>query len=322
MTRIPLLAAAVCGFVGASAAVVQAAPVTGTRFAISLGNQVEPPTTHLAQDESITHATSVDAQYSRDFTGITSVFCEDECFEELGTMTLSAHGRANAANGVLKASVSATVDNPVLLSGDGYENDPFVIDTDFNTDQNGIPDVLRAQSLATFNDTVAVAGANGLSSIQLEFQLTGEIARNGTFAAFAQVGQDTNGPFTAGPGTSLGIAGGVGAFDMTVLSDPIDVVGGFADLSFGLYTVVRYDISDLGDGGGSYTTTVDFFSTLAIQNIIGLNENGEQIALSNVTGSDGTIFFDQPTGDVPEPMTAVLLSIGLVTLGAARRRRA
>lgn len=324
------LAALVGAAVLWSGAAAEATPVTGARFAVFLGNDLAPNSTYLSQDYSVTDPTGVDESYSRDFTGNTSSSGggegEGEASAATATMTLSAAGKAQSSGGSLKASVTATVTNPLFVEN----NSPYVIDTNFNTDPNGIPGTFSASSLATYTDSLTVSGAGALSSIQVTFGLTGSIAEdpndpsNFYVATSALVIQNPHGPYALGGESYLYGAITAGSIDATVLANPIDVVGGVAELSFGLLTEVDYTLDSFFlNEFASYTSTADFFNTLQITDVTGFGANGEEVFLTDVVASDGTVILQRqaPMVHVPEPASFAVFGLGLLGVGGLARRR-
>ena len=237
------------------------------------------------------------------------------------TVEFDAAGSA-ASGGVLKSRTSASISTPFYNID---LNDPFVVDTDFNTDPNGVPEEISVSSEVHYQDTVNVSGDASLSSIVLSLGLDGSIGGDGFI---------TNGEVILAQRTPVSdqlFYGTVeGSVDTVIESNPIAVVDGLADITLELWTGVNFYLSTVGPFGEGPLAlmegSADFFNTLNILQISGFDASGNPVDLASATDSGGFSFVttrvDTPTdpgGKVPAPPVLMLLCLGLGLLLRVRR---
>lgn len=91
---------------------------------------------------------------------------------DLSTLTLIYDGASQtSASGEFKARSSVTLQGGFFNT----QNNPFVLDSNLNTDPNGVPEQFNFTSGGAFSDTLSVQGAANLSSIVLSIDLDGEL---------------------------------------------------------------------------------------------------------------------------------------------------
>ncbi|SFW26355.1 PEP-CTERM sorting domain-containing protein [Nitrosovibrio sp. Nv17] len=290
------------------------------------GNEVEPNHYYLANLQSDYQGGGVVASVD-DSSEIQALNYYDEA------VTIYFNGQASALADYdgLKAYAKISVTNPVALGA----NSPYVIDTDFNVDPNGVPALFQASGSASVEDTITLDTAD-VVSIRLKLGL------NGSFS---------------GPESLYGInlqSAGVRLSDVVFQPDGrteyqslynvghpyfdgqpsfvnetelwtrfIPVENGVAQYRLELeayaevYTDSYYAPEELGNG--TYEATADFFHTLDILGVYGYDADGNQIDLGSAIGLEGWSY--AVAAPVPEPETYAMLLAGLGIVGALARRR-
>lgn len=246
------------------------------------------------------------------------------------TLTLAYDGMAQvSAGGEIKSKLFGSLDGAFF----NPSNDPFVLDTDFNTDPDGVPQDISFSSEAFFSDTLNIQGSNNLSSIVISLNLDGMSTTLNEFpfpfdpSVSVALTQQEN---FFGPSSLLFSEFLPGTFDETILSAPIPVVNGMADFGTQLFLEIYFNLVPFGDPGfddplnvPTIGGTIDFFNTLTIGEIAGFDVNGNPVDLVSATDSTGFQFTTVRvnTNNVPEPETLALFFIGLAGFGFMSYRR-
>lgn len=282
-----------------------AAPSTMVFFETQFGNQ--SPQNSFTATETFENAPNVlSSTQSKEFTGF-------DPSNTPATMNVTSVGNAFSSFGSLGASVSTTISNPLFPAN----NAPYVIDQHGGTDPDGVSNAITAIAFAHFSDTLTISSTGALDSIIVSLNLSGSIDVTPPFDPSNHI----FGLINVSVNHSNVFGAEEGLFDLQILSDPIAVTNGSADISIDLDAMTSILLEDpILQGSGQINVVVDFLNTLNIVDFKGLDSNGQEVLLTNVTGESGTVFVNRPVS-VPEPGTIALLGFGLAGLGFARRRR-
>jgi hypothetical protein len=302
------------------AAAAYATPAVTTSTSITVGNDSDPsdPDGYLTAPAIDPHSSNtgaaISSQYSSSFTGLNST-------GDSQTFSVDAGAKANAQFGQLKVSTKLHLDTPFANPA----NTPYV-NSDYTFNTSGTPDYFSSEANATFQDTLSLTGAAGISRLDLLFHLDGtvpgNIANNAMAAGLFVTNMDTNERYYASYAQGAVDTDVVVSLDVT---DPsaIDLAIQMRALS---YAFLHSD--PLGyDESQDYVVDSNFYDTLDLTGITAFDANGGQLALTGLTGISGTNYLalvaPPPSNNgVPEPLTLTLFGAGLLGLGAARRRRA
>jgi len=171
-------------------------------------------------------------------------------------------------------------------------------------------------SQARFFDTLSVAGASDLTSIQFDVNIHGT-RQNAPFGSFIQV--DGSGVLF---GSNDSIWDGIDDFDIHVDSAVLDITGGSIDVSLSLLTSLSFFLGGEGIDNEELGIfrEVDFFNTVTINQFRGFNSLGDLVDLSSVIGSDGQVYDTLRISTVPVPPAAILFASGLLALFGMRKK--
>ena len=139
-----------------------------TGASINLGNEVTTNNHYMVSDAGVSDfdGNPVDTgDYFREFSGV-------NLNGESAITSFNARAYSQATYGELKTYATATLSNPINPNA---ENDPFVLDTNFNTNQNGMPAYYGASAVAIFYETLNILSSFSVSSIRLQLAFTGEL---------------------------------------------------------------------------------------------------------------------------------------------------
>jgi len=231
------------------------------------------------------------------------------------TLTVAYDGASQvSAGGVLKARSSLIIENGFF----NEQNDPFVTDTDVNTDPNGVPDGLLFVSQTSLTDTLSVQGAGNLSSIVLSINLDGELSRINPVSVAGTV--------LLLQGNNLLFNGGFGSINETLHTNQLQVVNGIVDLDLSLQTASVHLLDFFENpffNGFDIGSSADFFNTFTIGSIAGFDANGNPVDVVSATDSTGFQFTTVRVGsnNVPEPGTLALFCMGLLGFRFIRYRK-
>lgn len=218
-----------------------------------------------------------------------------------------------SSGGVLKAKASAYMSDGFYNSS----NSPFVTNTNFDTDPNGVPDNIYVQSSARFADDIYVQGGANLSYVQFDFHIDGKFTGDAgalyvypgsgggnLFSAYTWDGEEIDGAFSTG---MLEVINGVVRLDLTMYAE----IGIDLELLFG----------EFGESEGSasyFGGSVDFFNTLTLTQLSGFDSAGNAVDLISATDSSNNQFtttrIESQENTVPVPPTLILFLSGLVFL--------
>lgn len=242
----------------------------------------------------------------------------------LATSVLVAAGAANAANiNVSVSPYSATVEADFIASLTGG-----VVATESFEDEatNGNAEYLGGSDQANWEDRASVyntdVGTFELTSagqsynspnnhqLMIESDITGEFGRQ-TIEDNTDFWLDSNDAREVVWTLGAPLSGSFNAFGFE-LSDAADVSADltltFSDGSSASWSLIEYAQAN---GNLKYVTVT------SDQNIL-----GGTLTFSNTTGNDGWGLDNVTVGSLPEPGTLLLMGLGLLGLGAARRRTA
>lgn len=246
------------------------------------------------------------------------------------TMSVNFDSRSSAGYDGLKIQSTLSVENPLF----NPSNDPFVLDNSNSTDPNGVPTRFGSSAQAQIVDTVALNAAPEAATIRLKLNLDGVMSFDADpfldVSSRISVQQFGVGDVTLYDQTVREDT----AIDVEILTDPLTIDDG--EITFNLFSSVGSDIQL----NPTFPTTPllpvtysnmavidgDFFSTLAITELLAFDINGDPVDLISATGSDGfqynarRIDTNPPIG-VSEPTTIALLGFALSGLAIIRRRR-
>ena len=232
------------------------------------------------------------------------------------SMTLAYDSEAEVSSGAVKTKASATLTNGFYNPA---ENDPFVTDTSFNTDPNGVPESFSIDSRATYSNSFVLTGDSALDHIQFAFHLDGTFSGNqGGGIQLYQTSPSFDAIFLASDfshGSSV---------DELINSNHVNVIGGLADLDFYIRATIQYDFYDgfFGNPGTDILTgTSDFFNTLTLGEISGFDDLGNPVDLISASDSSGFEFETVRVQTVPVPAAAYLFCSALIGLGALKHRK-
>lgn len=196
-------------------------------------------------------------------------------------------------------------------------------------DTTGALDILDLGALSyglsaysSFRDTLAVTGADDLSSVEFDLHIHGSMSFPDGRGGEAWV---------SAPGTGIYLNSNAypsgSEFNLTI-TGVMDVIDGFATIEYGLYAATGFfpffDYNPNTDtpyltesvdhwnsiAGGE--SVFDFFNTVTIGQFRGLNDAREFVDLTSITGTDGKIYdVYHIASPVPEPVTYFMLLIGL-----------
>lgn len=221
-------------------------------------------------------------------------------------MTYSVSASAQSDYGLLRSSFNTSIDNIVFHLGNP-DYDPMM--------GTGIPDAVGGRAVAAFQERITVTGAPELFGIRLVLRMTGELSQEGggyPFAAgFASLNQSTN---FGGGAIAFTTTSSPGAFDELVVSNPIFLIDGQAELNFSLETSAFWQVvssQQVLANSLSVSSTVDFFNTVRVTEIQGFDLAGNEVAITSAIGESGTVYV---ANVVPEPASATLLFVGTVVL--------
>lgn len=234
------------------------------------------------------------------------------------SMTLSYNSAAEVSSSTVKTRASA-----ILTDGfyNPAENNPFFIGANF-TDYSGVPEFFWVFSEAGYANTFILDGSSSLDQVQFTFNLDGAFTGDKGFLWFYQTTPSFANLFD-GNRFSLG-----SAVDEVIISNPVDVIRGIAELSFSLVADISlyfYDgfFDDPGTeliGGG-----VNFFNTLTFGKISGFDALGNPVDLISAVDSTGfqfeTVRVQDPNPNaIPEASTLALFALGGLFAFFRRRR--
>lgn len=236
------------------------------------------------------------------------------------SMAITYDGAAEAtADGILKARAALRIDNFFYNSS---LNDPYTINSNFDTNPNGVPDALMLISFTSFEDRLSINGADDLDHITFSLHLDGFL--NSDLFSFVDLYQGTSGPNTliySADGTNYNNV----EVEQTITTNVIEVNSGHSDLLLSLQVgVILGNLTGTGfQGMDVLEGTADFYNTLTIGAVSGFDVNGNPVDLFNATTSSGHEFdvVRVLSVSVPEPWTISLLGFGLSAMALFRRQR-
>jgi len=242
---------------------------------------------------------------------------------EVATTTLTYEGKAQADSGGLKAAVSGIIENPFYNVENPKFAEPGIVTPD------GIPDYIRLDAWAGFQDTLSVTGADDLTYLVFTLGVSGLIDSANGASPSVQVAQNATISTTW---ASLFYATAAQNYDASIETGAFNVSNGevVVDLYLGaMLTFNRFEylvlFADYYERFGPLGGSIDFFNTVTIDSVAGYNSSGAQVPLYSVTGSDGfdfTLADFSPSGtSVPEPSALLLVGAGLLGVFASCRSR-
>lgn len=311
-------------FFGATPVVVNASPINYAHTLLTKCNGLDDSCFEILAGETSNPLAQIAYGSFSEKGFIYDTAIGDGSIPILSTYTYSA--KAQSTDEGLKAFVSADVFNEIASDASGA------------VDPGATSYLLEAS--ADYQDTLSVAGADDLTSIEFDLNIHGTISPYGN--VYAQVYEVNSGIFF-----NIYYDENFSStdFDLTMTGN-LDVVSGFVDIDLNLYTSVAFlsvaqasaassddipspfgsldglidhlDWSNLYVGGG----TADFFNTVTIGQFRGHNAAGELVNLTGVTGSGGKIYEAlHIASPVPEPETYAMLLAGLGLLGFVAHRK-
>lgn len=189
----------------------------------------------------------------------------------------------------------------------------------------GVPTALGGQSNANFADKITVTGGPGLTQVRLVARMTGSLSQSGSAypfsAGYAALWQNYPGGFSGIiPGARVDTAPG-GTVDQLVTTDPFPLTAGQADVRLLLQAETNWLIRSGGTqylaDGSSVSSSIDFFNTARVVDVLGFDASGNSVMLTSAVGQSGTAYLTP----VPEPGYALIFPVAGWALAAASRRR-
>ena len=295
----------------ASSSALAAAPSLYSGAVIRLGTYIPSAnSTYMAtaiEDYQWSGGLADTGDYSASFNGLDSS-------GDSQTTTFDARAKAFSDYGVLKAYAIATLTNPALNDA----NAPYVINTSFDVDPDGMPESYSSEASAYFADVITLSTNADVDYVRLSLDVSGAIGNSDYWGStYANVSQNDGESFWSGFST-VGTLYNEGDHMQTFLTNPIPVIDG--QFTFGLKLEAYADFFSVTEGmeGATATVETDFFSTLAIGHVQGFDAAGAPVGLLAAQGASGTAY---AVAAVPEPETYAMFLAGLGLLGFVARRR-
>jgi len=231
----------------------------------------------------------------------TTVGCSGSTTTPTSGATLNYLTTATADYGVLKAGGQSSISGASGIS---------------NTTDYG-----SSVAQAYFADSWLITGGSGAGTLLLQFGLDGSYnfcnVGSGAQLGFSLVNLDTHAVSNGTPGVS----GCSGTISQNVVLTTSFTFGTPLDLLVSLQA--GSIMWDLGKNSSSY---FDFSNTAIMNAIVVKDAGGNVIPFDLTPGSDAPLIRElapgTPSNAIPEPGTLGLLSLGLLGLAAARRKRA
>lgn len=224
------------------------------------------------------------------------------------TMVHSFEGAVQSEFGKLRARITSNTANRIH-----NPDNPAWIDNP----SSGVPDLLSAQSFASFYDDVYIDTSGHVASITVSFRVTGLLGEVAP-GALAQIAtwRILSSGGSAGIRSFTNLAGDEARMLDEIVSQTFVVSGGRVPLGLGLQTWISSNLMHPGlEDGMTIQLVSDAFHSLEITQIVARNASGNELNIRDMYGVSGTDYMVY----VPAPGAAALTLIGAAC--SLRRRR-
>ena len=265
---------------------------------------------------------SIDGTTVSDGFDVSSVFTAPLPAGGTGSINLAARVSSQVEPGfVFRSDLSVEITNGFLNSAA-----PFV-NPDSTTNPTGVPNSFQVSAGGVIKETLTVAGDPSLASIVLELDVEGEWAEQPDDLDI--VGSTSSNSITQGSGAAARSiyvrtsSGTVTTINDRVVSDPVPVVGGQAEVVFGLAQAATVRLAQItGAIPASVSVTGSFSDTIRVSIVRGIDSSGNPVALRSVATSNGAaipVANSEPVEAEPVPIPAWALGMLVVILGSLGR---